>query len=1160
MTSVNSPIKMVQPPKDSTGTAPIGPRKTSLSSYTTGGSASRPGTRRRDTSDSFTANGPLSPTGEKTFFRGESNTATPPPALLRRRTDFKDDDPSPGQKDPGAAKEEDEPQTGFGGLRRSATGPLSAGLNPPGNSPWASGGPASAFGSMGSFGSFNAAAGPPTQDKPEQRPGFGSGRGSSRFKDLLAKSSAEDMHAIGKDKAMFGALEKLPEEEGGESSASKMRDLFKTRPNRSETNPFEEAPARTGSAALSQEGSGAQPGIDQMGFSSVTGPGAFDPMSPAHTDPYQSPHGVQRQDGSHEGLDSNSQPLPPFRRNLLGDPDNAQRLPSGGFGSFGAFGGPPGPANWSAAPFGTGTPARERGMGFGDPIFSPLSDMQSPGAGLASGFFGGGAFGSMGRSNRLGGMLPQGMNEQMRVDSRNEGRPFDRPDSAAQTPRDPFDNGFSRGSAAFHDAPDLAGYGPQSSAPQQPGSTVTAGPTQPSPSGSDPGLNLGGQTPNDGMPAAQQRQMVMPDRMRWIYRDPSGNIQGPWSGLEMHDWFKAGFFTAELLVKKVEDGDFEPLAQLVRRIGNSREPFLVPQIGVPHGPGPGTAQPAWPNAPQPTGNAQPPFASAFPSFGTTLTAEQQNPLERRKQEEQYLMARQKEHLAQQQMMAKQVHIPGPGHGLHSLQHHASAHSLHSQPSYGSISSPSAGYHPSPLPPAGSQNIGHAPIGQAPFPRDEVLPNFGERLSLNQPLSMGAGPLGAPGEVVPSQQQVNSLMQERQRLAQQPIDTRAHQEAFLGQQGRNERLEEFEQLQGEIEDGRPGPEPMLAPIGAQRPAEERVPSPEAQSLPTAGQLLSKTGPAEKRSLTEQVQWTTAQQQHQADEPRQVPPVSISPLPAPAAQRNRQHVADSLVPETRSQTQTPIETPATSVAPWAERSIDSHKGPSLREIQEAEAKKAAQQAEIAEAARRAQAEQDLLRSATSPAAPAPGLPATATWGTSSSPGTPTAGPGSVWAKPTVKTGTTPTAAAKKTLAQIQKEEEARKQRAHANVVAAAQVQAQTAGSPVGGVPGKRYAELASKAAPATPVSNQASAWTTVGSGGKVKPPATVIATAQGTVRSVSSAASPGIASPLVKRPTLPARSSTIGEKNKAQEEFNKWLRATLGKGLNPNINGTYMFRTW
>ena len=60
-------------------------------------------------------------------------------------------------------------------------------------------------------------------------------------------------------------------------------------------------------------------------------------------------------------------------------------------------------------------------------------------------------------------------------------------------------------------------------------------------------------TPTTQLPASQQRQMVMPDRMRWIYRDPQGNTQGPWSGLEMHDWYKAGFFSPELQVKKLED-------------------------------------------------------------------------------------------------------------------------------------------------------------------------------------------------------------------------------------------------------------------------------------------------------------------------------------------------------------------------------------------------------------------------------------------------------------------------------------------------------------------------------------------------------------------------------------------------------------------------------
>jgi hypothetical protein len=94
--------------------------------------------------------------------------------------------------------------------------------------------------------------------------------------------------------------------------------------------------------------------------------------------------------------------------------------------------------------------------------------------------------------------------------------------------------------------------------------------------------------------------------------------------------------------------------------------------------------------------AQPPFANSFPSFGTTLTAEQQNALERRKQEEQYLMARQKEHLAAQQQVLAKAQMGIPPHGIlpHQLHHHSSAHSLHSQPSFGSITSP-GGYQPSP---------------------------------------------------------------------------------------------------------------------------------------------------------------------------------------------------------------------------------------------------------------------------------------------------------------------------------------------------------------------------------------------------------------------------------------------------------------------------------
>jgi len=1173
----------------------------------------------------------LSPVETKTFFRGDSNTATPPPALLRRRTDYKEEEATPPSKDYPEGDDPAESQPPFPGLRRSATGPLSAGLHAPG-SPWSANTQGGGFGSMGSFGSFAIGSATTPTETADKRPGFGSGRGGSRFKDLLSKTSSEDMSQSIKDKASFGALEKLPEEDT-DAAHSRSREGLATRPGRSETNPYEEIPGRTGSAALggSQENVPPQ-GIEQMGFSAYgpqsnigardfgnddpyqqTPHGRFnphEPMSPTNTNPYQSPHGrLEVDEPDTNDATSQGSSLPPFggnRRNVFPNLDGG--VPGSGlrgavgFGNlgFGSLGGGP---TWSAAGIGPGKPALDRGIGtgFGDPIFSSLADLQSPGAGgLGGGFFASGGFGSAGRASRLGAMFPPAMQEQMRGDSRNEisAGSFDsRPDSAQHISRDPFDNtgrrldGFGRGSSSFDESPpvrtveDAGNLGPAGAfGPSTSGPTPTSLPTPQSGAGrglsgaegyqSAHGLSQSsGSSSSNQMPAAQQRQMVMPDRMRWIYRDPQGNTQGPWSGLEMHDWFKAGFFTAELQVKKLEDAEYEPLAQLVRRIGNSREPFLVPQIGVPHGPPSAAQGNHWATSVAGAGgSAQPPFASSFPSFGTTLTAEQQNALERRKQEEQTLMARQKEHLAHQQMAMKHMQIQN---GLHSLQHHSSAHSLQSQPSFGSITSPT-GYQPSPMqgpiqpPPVPQQQPGlsFGPLG-APGQlfgsnRDEDVHGMMDRLSFSQRANLpySAGPLGPPiAEGGPSSQQVSSMLQDRARLqqqqqAQQQPELQSHQETFLGQQGRNDRLEEFHTLRGEVDNqaGRLGPDEALPqPIGSQRHAEEQG-THSAPSKPTVpiSQPIHK-GEHENLSLAQQVQIAAASQQAAAEEsawarvdaPIEPPPVSISPLPAPAAQRNRQHVADALAADSRSATQTPIETPTVSIAPWAERTAEHLKGPSLKEIQEAEAKRAAEQEEIAAAARRAQAEQERLLQAQAPA-PAPGLPLTSTWGSTSSP---VGAQSSVWgAKPTpTKPVQASGASAKKTLAQIQKEEESRKQRAAA--AAAGSAGAQSAASPGSAAAGKRYAELASKAAPAVP-NTPGGAWMTVGSNGRSKAPAPVVATPQPAARTVSGT----VASTAKVKPTLStSRSSNLSNQTKANEEFTKWIKGSLGKGLNSNING-------
>ncbi|KAI2093326.1 kinesin-like protein [Ophidiomyces ophidiicola] len=1201
-TSVNSPLK--PPPQNAKdGSAPSSSmgRKSSFShsqghmssfNASSPGSA-RPGPRRRGTGDSVANT--MSPTGNSRFFRDEPNASTPPPSLLRRKTDFKD---SKLEEEGNDNADRDVPldiSSPFAALKRSSTNPLGTSTT----SPWPTG---SSFSPMGSFGNFSLGtiASPPAEKKTS----FGSLRGESRFKNLLSKSSTEDFGASSKEKPSI--LDRLPETDT-DNPPQTQADGLKNRPTRSETNPFEES--RSGSAALGgQDLSASSAGIDQFGlsFGMPTGPSAIremisggqqhvsghilgnEPMSPTHTNPYQSPHGdradpdeiaTNGSDIHHNHLpglselreDSGPSTFGTFPRGTgdITSGDRSQTSSVGGSRSFSGLGGLGGLAplgtstGWppSAA---TGTPTRERSafMGaFGDPLFAPMPELQSP---SLSALGGGGFFGShtslsnagtSTRPSKLGSLFPPAMQDQMRDNSQSfaglEG-------TRAQ---DPF--------MVSEKAPGAV----QSSQAPSASLGVNQVVNQPAPeAGAQASGQSSGSSSTTQLPPAQQRQMVMPDRMRWIYRDHKGNTQGPWSGLEMHDWFKAGFFTAELQVKKLEDTEYEPLGQLVRRIGNSREPFLVPQIGVPHGPP--VPQTPWPASSQ-GGAVQPPFASSFPSFGTTLTADQQNALERRKQEEQYMMARQKEHLAQQQAMMKQMQFQAPGHSVHpQLQHHSSAHSLQSQPSYGSIASP-ATFQPSsiqapiqppqPLPGFFDSRIGSTtmpgvapqmPI-QEPINTQDQLPAMLDRININRNAQY---PFGVPSfgarqaEAGMHPDAVTTMLQDRSHLEQEQEQfNQTQSDSIFDQQAREERLRQFHALRNADEEasarkveGLPTHPP--APSLDQEPGvHDDISARNMKFQHTQGEL----------SLTQQVQNAATSQrlQMQAQAPTQQespwakidtsmpqpfpPPPSQSPLPAPAAQR-KQNIADTLVAGSRSQSQTPAaEAQTASIAPWAAQATDMPKGPSLKEIQEAEARKAAKLEEVAAAARRAIAEQER---ANQPAPPAPGLPSTANWASTGSPASPTP-PGSVWAKSvTGKTPTPTSTAPKKTLAQIQKEEEMRKQRLAA---ASAQVTATAVAATSGG---KRYADLASKVSP-TNTAPVGGAWTTVGAGGKAKAPVAPAAPARAVVNTLP-AASAVKARPMTAPRSAAAAAAT--NPSKATEELLKWAKVSLGKGLNSAIN--------
>ncbi|KAI0007677.1 hypothetical protein F4779DRAFT_590988 [Xylariaceae sp. FL0662B] len=1172
---VNSAMK--PPPQNKEGShagGGLNGRKTSVShggssnfGLTSPSAASRPGTRRRETTDT----NPYSSGGGLT----SPTAATRPPRdegaywLGRKNTDLKDSTFEEPEEDT-AGHEAPTKTLPFGGMMRNNTVPSGSGFGAA--SPWQASPALSGIGSFGNFALPGSAIG-------EKRPG--NQRGESRLAHLIPKDSSDSMGT-----------------KSNEGSTPDPSRLWRPR-QRTDTDPFGGEDSLSGSAVL--------------GGAQDTSP---PPMShpPLHASPYDTPIKASTGDfgmaslnlGSH--LEHDQSPLSPSETNPFrsppgdrGEHDDGGDKPHGPGGvpeqAPGFGGGLPRPfaahaafdgsdrsqtSSVGAKPYqpisnltgwpSSSTPDRERApfASFGNSLFGTVGDLQSPGLGNLGGVFGPaastgfGGSGSFGRASKLGSLFPPAMQAQMQSQE-NDSLSDSVPDLRQANPL----GAIGRGAPGDHfrdtDSPMRAGRGifaemfAQSESRGTPASSeslhraqsftpTTNGPSFSSHQSAEP-------------PSAQSRTMVMPDRMRWVYLDPQGQQQGPFTGLEMNDWYKANFFTPDLRVKKLEDSEFEPLGQLIRRIGNSREPFLVPQIGIPHGP-PSQSGP-FPNS---GGVIQPPLVGAFPSFGRTLTAEEQNNLERRKQEEQYLMARQREFLSNQQTMAR---VPMPG--VPGLHHHSSAHSLQSQPSFGSITSPIA---MPPQPPIGAIGTGGSffdtPATHQPAAHGSSGPNLDmfssdELARLTGPerqMLAGLQNTGAIGGTLPPQP-IGASTSDIGLRSQLPGSGELADdgEGFRG------RLQEFEQLRAQHE-----AEIERQALASLEVTDEQVPkmkNPPKQY--TESESAPRDSPETKNALDhaerdEPISFNKASQR--AQEAAAVgekisglpvpfpPPPSATPLPAPAPQRVKSNLPEQYATSSRSGT--PDITPSSAaaqpppLAPWAkDNGIESHKGPSLKEIQQAEARKAAQAEEAAAVARRALLDQEAAREREKAAAVAPGLPTSSTWGTASPVGPgPTASP---WTKPApgkvpVPGSTTQAQASdkKKTLADIQREEEARKQKA--------KEMASQAGLTASA--GKRYADLASKpnAVPLpvqTPSVNNSvapagSGWATVGAGGKVKAP-TGPSSQSRSASSTNVKAASAVAAPP-SRPMVKSTNSTADQGNsKAMEEFNKWLNSQLARGI-------------
>jgi hypothetical protein len=68
-----------------------------------------------------------------------------------------------------------------------------------------------------------------------------------------------------------------------------------------------------------------------------------------------------------------------------------------------------------------------------------------------------------------------------------------------------------------------------------------------------------------------------PSLTDWLYLDPQGDTQGPFSAQDMSEWYKAGYFQESLMVRRSIDAVFIPLGQLVKVYGRTA-PFMQPQI------------------------------------------------------------------------------------------------------------------------------------------------------------------------------------------------------------------------------------------------------------------------------------------------------------------------------------------------------------------------------------------------------------------------------------------------------------------------------------------------------------------------------------------------------------------------------------------------------
>ncbi|GMK55830.1 hypothetical protein CspeluHIS016_0208860 [Cutaneotrichosporon spelunceum] len=621
-----------------------------------------------------------------------------------------------------------------------------------------------------------------------------------------------------------------------------------------------------------------------------------------------------------------------------------------------------------------------------------------------------------------------------------------------------------------------------------------------------PGPRSGTQTPQ-----AQEPQDL--GNVNWYYRDPNGQEQGPFTGTQMHEWYSHSYFQDELPVRRENEVSFHKLSELKTNTNNSAQPFLAPvrprlppNLPIPlaalqaTGPAPGSvASPGGLNdtfgrlnmgnlpAPQPQYHPNAYQGGQFgqqPQYNNQFTSvpfggQQWNP-------------------------APGTQSPARGNGA-----------------YGSIG-PQSAYAP----------YGPA-IGTPPIQRPDVFASpIGQPSPWNAPVNPAT-----TWQQQPVQQQMTPTPiahQPQQQFNQQshpiPQQHAAVEQSYfpptediLPEQ--TAPTEEYDDVHDEslvedyLDSGNEFEDELLSQTDAvveeqeqeQEEQEEEIVEEQPEEKEEAA---PKVAPASVWAKTPKSTPRKAANEPTPAQSSKLPPPHASLPPKPATAPIKSDATKESSPS--SAAATPVEKTMAKVAPWATADKHAH-GPSLREIQEAEARQSAARKQARVEARAASQASIITTN--------DDLPASMTWGLPSSKGS----------VPPPSSSTPPTPAwgggsegPKKTLKQIQEEEERR------NLKLARQQQ--TVVSATTPAAAKRgYADLAATHAPtlAQAAAAAAAGWTTVGAGGK-------------------NAAAPVKPAPLPPKPVTAVKPAAVVSKPAAKApvadeqpsiEFIRWTKQAL-----------------